>query len=341
MHDNVQMRGLEWNKQLYDSVFCQPERCQLSQYFRNLGAATQPCNNETCYLCPHTFTSAAGNAAGAPLNNCGFQGISRLLCYPSEYKQGLHGRKLHRKTPVVDSGASVYVCCTQEPSKVRSDGLSMNTDSMNNSIVRRWTPGSVLTYFLSIAYLPNALLVRIKADMETAVDNWQGTGINITFEESQTREDASFLVVYDLNLEADTYAVAFFPGDKRRILRIGPRMFRPEYMGYMSHVLGHELGHVLGLRHVFWKESGEDSNVRYFPTDEVDKHSIMNSDKVYDLSLFVLSSLDRDNIRDFYNLPAGSQKGFIIEDYFPEPMAVTPAEERKYWVRSSIRRRSQ
>jgi hypothetical protein len=335
VYGDVQIQGLEWMRHPFEFFFCQHKLRELFRYSCDPSTASQSWTNELCNFCFDTSTGAVGNVVDVPLSNFDLQENIELFYSLSKYIEYLQGKQQHPKKPVVDANASMYVCRTQGPGKVRSNGLCVNTDLNNPSIFRRWTPGSTLTYFLVTTFLPSGSIAVIQSAMETAVADWRGTGVNINLEETQARQDATFVVVYDKDLDAKTYAEAFFPGDRERILRIGRRMFQPRYIKHTSNVLCHELGHVLGLRHVFWQKLEEESNVRNFPTDDLDELSIMNNERVRDLSLLVLSDLDRKHIRDLYNLQAGPQKDFIIEDYLPKPLPMT-RKEAKYWVRRSV-----
>jgi hypothetical protein len=233
-----------------------------------------------------------------------------------------------------------HACITEALNKPPANGLSINVIG-SNSTVGRWTPGSKLLYYISRKGLPNIkeAFESIHTGMATAATQWELTGININFQETLCREDATFIVVYDADLRSDTYAFAFFPGDQNCIIHIGPRMFRHEYINYISNVLCHELGHVLGLRHEFWAESHEPGRACYFPNVVIDRASIMNHKNAHNLSLFVLSALDHKNIRDFYKVPVGSQSGFAITDCNPVPLPVT-LYEQEHWLRRTFGRLS-
>jgi hypothetical protein len=259
---------------------------------------------------------------------------------PSSRHKEYHEHR-HRKDHFSSACKFGHACLTEALNKPLANGLSINVIG-SNSTVGRWAPGSKLLYYISRKGLPNIkeAFESIHTGMVTAATQWELTGININFQETLCREDATFIVVYDADLGSDTtYAFAFFPGDQNCIIHIGPRMFRHEYINYIPNVLCHELSHVLGLRHEFWAESHEPGRACYFPNVVIDRASIMNDKNAHDLSLFVLSALDHKNIRDFYHIPAGSRTGFAITDCNPAPLLVT-LYEQEHWMRRTFGRLS-
>jgi hypothetical protein len=308
-----QMRNLDRNKHSDSST-------SFQHNFHQLG---EPWATAKCDSCSRTPTTAVQNSPLTPPNNV--QDTNGFFQPSHEDKEGLYKKKHHQNGSRVDTGKHGYNCSTQKPKKFKNDHLCHNADPTNGSVIH-WSPGSLLPYFVSSANLAkdDGKLEMMKIAMQVATQDWQSTSMDIIFQETHVRKEATFVVLYDPDLDDATYAIAFLPGTDYRYIRIGNRMFKTEHVKHMSRVLCHEIGHVLGLRHNLWQERVENGtetgSARYFPTSEIDDDSIMNHENVYDLSLFVLSASDRTHIRDFYNLPAGSHNGLTITDCHPTPL---------------------
>jgi hypothetical protein len=219
------------------------------------------------------------------------------------------------KNFVTGAYGSAYTCITQYPYQASIRALCLNVVGPGN-LVARWAHGSKLSYFVSSIGLDDVLLDRIKTGMKGAADQWRTTSINISFEETPSKQDAVFLVELDPKLDASIFAKAFFPGDARQVLDLSPVMLDDKHENHIANIFCHELGHVLGLRHDF--RGLVEQNVYRYPAPKFDQASIMNCENVRDLANFTLSNLDRMNTHRFYDLPAGPHCGFTIKDYIPQ-----------------------
>jgi len=215
-----------------------------------------------------------------------------------------------------------YVCKTQSTllPKVQSRSLSLHINP-GTRFVNRWRPGSILLYFISLKNLPNgrATLECIREGMNQATNEWHRADINISFQETQSRDGAAFTVIYDAKLPRTDFAQAFFLGDSERIIRIGPLAFEPAHVKYIAKVVNHELGHVLALRHDFWEDAGEGKGepAWYFPSKDLNHSSIMNHRNAFNLSLLVVGDRDRDEASRFYKLAAGKYGDVEVVDVDP------------------------
>jgi hypothetical protein len=205
-----------------------------------------------------------------------------------------------------DAGAPYEYCCATQD--FRYTELSFNMVSGNQ--VHRWAPGSCLTYYVDKASFVMAephrewKYFKLKEGMATAAEDWNASNIGVTFQEVPSQRGVTFMVVYDPYLPNSTYAVSFFPGMPGRILRVGRSSFSLGNVLYISNVLDHEFGHILGIRHTYWQEN-EHGHALYYPTIFLDSASIMNRKLAPNLSLFAISSQDAREVREFYALPTG------------------------------------
>jgi hypothetical protein len=316
--EDSQMRKLDRNKQPKYTPSVQHILLELDQRLHPSCSASQAGPTAQCDSYSPTSTVTFQHLPMTPPNK--FEYTNGIFKQSLEGNESFYKQKQHRNESVVYTKKHGYTCSTQKPNEVMSDDLSVNVDRDKGSVIR-WAPGSQLRYFVSRTNLAkdDGKLENMRAAIRIATENWQSTGMNITFLETPVREEATFVVIYR-PLDTDYYAKAFFPGAEYRYICISSVMFEPQHVEHMSCVLGHEIGHVLGLRHEFWKRLHERDNARYFPTEDHDSASIMNNENVYDLSLFVLSDPDRKNIRRFYALQAGSQYDFTITNYDPVPL---------------------
>lgn len=134
---------------------------------------------------------------------------------------------------------------------------------------------------------------------------------------------ATFQIKYlDLPFDNDTttYAESFFPQDRRGKMFVYKIALEEANLPYLTNILAHEMGHILGLRHTFagdvvctdtgetreegsvlWGRRNESSVMNYFP----------------DLKLYSVQEQDVDELRSFYDFTGKKYKGLTIRDFTP------------------------
>ncbi|KAK8084477.1 hypothetical protein PG997_005748 [Apiospora hydei] len=98
-------------------------------------------------------------------------------------------------------------------------------------------------------------LCHIKASLVQAIIQWKGAGVS--FVEASPKEEVDFVVRYTTG--QGYFAHAFFPGDIDSVLKLYPHALDPEYRGALAGILAHELGHIMGLRHEYVRETEDNS----------------------------------------------------------------------------------
>lgn len=123
------------------------------------------------------------------------------------------------------------------------------------SYLPRWKPGSVVTFAVSKKSFPTSSdLDFFERALSVAVDDWNSRDIGVTFKRAANNERAVFKIKYGSALkrpesEGLDYANAFFPNSEHRTLHVFDTALRARSHEFLSDILRHELGHVLGLRH--------------------------------------------------------------------------------------------
>ncbi|GAB1312320.1 hypothetical protein MFIFM68171_02530 [Madurella fahalii] len=117
------------------------------------------------------------------------------------------------------------------------------------SCLLRWKPGSVVTFAVSRNTFPEKFLSVFERALTVAIDDWNNRNIGVRFKRVANNERAVFKIKYDRTLHGPVYAKAFFPNFEKRTLRVSNAALSATSHGFLSNILRHELGHVLGLRH--------------------------------------------------------------------------------------------
>jgi hypothetical protein len=237
--------------------------------------------------------------------------------------------------------ANEYPCITQQPNisfqKVIPSGLRLHLLTSNPRTIPRWRPGSTLYYFVErvSGVLNDQQYRQICKGMKDACLAWSEMDIKISFERVMLESLATFRVIYCPKLDQMTFAEAFFPDQvhELRLLRYGDLTIA--HLDRLFHIMCHEIGHIIGIRHEFCFEDQELEPSLRFPSDDCNPDSVMNSRNAHDLSHLVVSRRDGEDVRQFYELPAGLQPNnsfignFLIQDYDSRPPR-TPMRQKTY-----------
>lgn len=166
-----------------------------------------------------------------------------------------------RKLRLVRAAAK-YKCATQ------SHGCAEIRIGWDGEIPR-WCRGSELSYVVCVDSFPAALSSLVEDSMKAAIGMWKGVGVS--FKQVARDDPATFAVIYE-NRNRNAYACSFFPNELSRELIIYPPSLQKT--NYLSNILAHEVGHILGLRHEFAHKREKGCPSALFGSENAD--SIMN-----------------------------------------------------------------
>lgn len=208
--------------------------------------------------------------------------------------------------------------------------------------VPRWAPGSVLTYVICTETFPSPDDASYSTNQLTeAIHMWMGIGA--TFKQVKRDCEATFRVVYKPRPQPDVedvLATAFFPNNGHandRTLHIYALAFSDAHVNYQANILAHEIGHILGLRHVFamereskwsatWMNQCQNSVMDYYP----------------DSSLLRVQQQDLEELEAFYNSTMEEYKGKPVTRFEPQSSVYPLAEDEDFlsdvWILSGMRR---
>ncbi|PTB37865.1 hypothetical protein M441DRAFT_175227, partial [Trichoderma asperellum CBS 433.97] len=174
----------------------------------------------------------------------------------------------------------------------------------------RWKKNSVLRYNICTHTFPSLRWAKLVAHAAAeAISMWQNIGAR--FEEVGRDEKATFAIKYCFepdNCRRDVYASAFFPKTSPGELFVYEVALEPSHVGFLTNILAHEFGHILGLRHEFAVETS-------FLWGEANDRSIMNY--FSDLNQLQVGEQDRENLATYYECEAGQCERLSITDIEP------------------------
>jgi hypothetical protein len=132
-----------------------------------------------------------------------------------------------------------YKCRTEPRNENLARGLCPHLNPGSRK-VHRWRPKSKISNFVSSEGLGSDdwTFRLLTISMRTAVQQWHHRQIGIHFAEVDSSAAATFTVVYNVKL-IGTFALAFFPGDFRRLIEVGPPRFERANYSLTPHVLCH------------------------------------------------------------------------------------------------------
>ncbi|KAK8045573.1 hypothetical protein PG993_005597 [Apiospora rasikravindrae] len=158
-----------------------------------------------------------------------------------------------KDTDIAEGEATIIkFSCSTEPVLQDHLGLRLGWDDK----ICIWISKATLKYRIDPTSLSNTDLCHIQASLVQAIFQWKGAGVN--FVEASPEEGVDFVVRYTMG--QGYLAHAFFPGDIDCVLKVYPYALNSEHSGALAGILAHELGHIMGLRHEYVRETEAESH---------------------------------------------------------------------------------
>ncbi|KAI0014715.1 hypothetical protein F4780DRAFT_767184 [Xylariomycetidae sp. FL0641] len=147
---------------------------------------------------------------------------------------------------------SRYPCHTQSgtpPPQISSGAIRLGY----NNVIGRWAKGAAPCWCVKRSSFPSIADAEYAAAcLREAVRLWRRAAPNIpTFNQTEDREIATFQLTYGSTDDLGLLAEAFFPNQSRRELEVFKEAFSSMNKPFLTNILLHEVGHILGLRHEF------------------------------------------------------------------------------------------
>ncbi|OTA56808.1 hypothetical protein K449DRAFT_468104 [Hypoxylon sp. EC38] len=222
--------------------------------------------------------------------------------------------------------SSKHVPGSKAPSyHCKAEEVSINSIYLHigrGEFIYRWLPGSEISFNVNDDSFRNAPYYvsgsRALACLERAAEEWNKGDIGVRFKRVANNEPAVFQLVYSDSRTQPYFAYSFFPGDspKERRLCVHNSLFTTVQGndGWLTNIFCHELGHILGLRHVFAHQ-----RELHKPSVQLGKEndsSVMNY--FNDLGNMRIQESDYAEVREFYKCQ-GKHGEFKIVNVAPEP----------------------
>lgn len=203
-----------------------------------------------------------------------------------------------------------YQCTTQTSMLVPSSKGILELEVGLGGQVPRWKKGSVVNWAAYSGGYPSPNHATFAAHrLNEAAQIWNRIlGGRVTFKWVSKVDDAAFVLGYGGN-NGTVLARAYFPNSAAlNGLIVYQRAFGPGNINFLTNIFLHELGHILGFRHEFAAQEGQ--NVRFGPANPFSVMSYKFPPKI--------QPSDEDTARKFYDFTGPKIGPYPIVDYVPD-----------------------